>query len=142
VTNGLSATPISKPGSAGSGRLDFKKSRRLLNPAEFREVYDQGFKVPCTCFVAFCLNVAVAPGEASSPSPCSGPRVGFTTPRALGKATLRNRMRRRLRETVRRNLPKLDPSWRIVWNLRRASLSAPQSLLDSEVEKVFQRCKA
>lgn len=50
-------------------------------------------------------------------------------------------MKRRLRETIRRELWRLAPHWRIVWNLRRAALTAPQAQLQGEVEKVFQRCK-
>ena len=111
--------------------LAFPKSRRLLKRAEFRKVYDEGSRVACSCFVAFCLKSTA--DQAS--------RMGFTTTRALGKAVVRNRMRRRLRETVRRSLARLAPGWQIVWNLRRASLVAPQALLESEVEKVFHRCK-
>jgi RNase P protein component len=51
-------------------------------------------------------------------------------------------MKRRLRETIRRRFAALSPGWEIVWNLRRGALAAPQSVLDSEVDKVFQRCKA
>ena len=109
----------------------FPKSCRLLKRADFRKVYDQGSRLASSCFVAFCLR-----GPADAPS-----QVGFTTTRALGKAVQRNRMRRRLRETIRRRLSELSPGWQIVWNLRRASLSAPQAQLESEVEKVFQRCK-
>lgn len=36
----------------------------------------------------------------------------------------------------------LDAHWHIVVNLRRTSLIAPQSQLDSEVEKVIARCNA
>jgi RNase P protein component len=51
-------------------------------------------------------------------------------------------MKRRLRETIRRLFPKIAPGWEIVWNLRRAALAVPQPALDSEVERVFLRCKA
>jgi ribonuclease P protein component len=112
----------------------FPKSRRLLRPAEFRTVYDRGFKVPSSCFVAFCWK------EPAGPDAAQGPRVGFTTPRALGKAVARNRMRRRVREVVRTRLGSVPPPWRIVWNLRRAALSAPSAQLASEVEKVLARC--
>ncbi len=84
----------------------------------------------CRTFVAFCWKSGVA----------DGPKTGFTAPRALGKAVRRNRMRRRLRETVRRRIARLGPEWRIVWNLRRPALEAPQALLDSEVERVMERC--
>ena len=103
----------------------------MLKSSQFRQIYDAGFRVPSQCFVAFCWRSAEA----------DGPKIGFTASRALGKATLRNRMKRRLRETIRRELWRLAPHWRIVWNLRRAALTAPQAQLQGEVEKVFQRCK-
>lgn len=112
----------------------FPKARRLLKTAEYRTVYDQGFKVTTGCFVAFCWR---SPGTAGVKD---GPRVGFTTPRALGDAVARNRMKRRLREAVRTRLGAIDPAWRIVWNLRRGTLSAPHSQLLADVEKVLTRC--
>ena len=111
------------------------KTRRLLKRAEFRQVYDQGFRVVATTFVAFCWKAPVADGAGAEAA-----KIGFTTPRALGKAVKRNRMRRRLRETIRRRLHALSPGWRIVWNLRRPALDAPIALLESEVERVFARC--
>jgi ribonuclease P protein component len=81
--------------------------------------------------VAFCWKSPQA----------DGPKVGFTTPRALGKAVARNRMRRRLRELVRLHLPTLAPEWRIVWNLRRGALEASPTRLAGEVARVFERCK-
>jgi ribonuclease P protein component len=104
----------------------------LLRPKEFRQVYDNGFKVVCRTFVAFCLRL---PDE-------DGPKFGFTTTRALGKAVKRNRMRRRLRETVRRRLTELGGNWRVVWNLRRPALDAPQEILDREVDRVLERCNS
>jgi ribonuclease P protein component len=60
----------------------------------------------------------------------------------LGKAVKRNRMRRRLRETVRRRLSELGANWRVVWNLRRPALDAPQDQLERDVGRVFERCKS
>jgi ribonuclease P protein component len=118
------------------GSMAFPKARRLLRPADFRTVYDRGFKVPCPCFVAFCWK------EPASPDSPHGPRIGFTAPRILGKAVARNRMKRRVREVVRKRLSALDPAWRIVWNLRRVALVAPLPQIESEVEKVVSRCSA
>jgi RNase P protein component len=50
-------------------------------------------------------------------------------------------MKRRVRETVRRELGRLAPHWRIVWNLRRASENAPQATIAAEVARVLDRCK-
>lgn len=69
-----------------------------------------------------------------------GPRIGFTTPRALGKAVVRNRIRRRVREAVRLHLAQLSPEWSIVINPRRKAMEAPFPDLEREVERLFARC--
>jgi ribonuclease P protein component len=69
-----------------------------------------------------------------------GPRIGFTVPRALGPATVRNRIKRRLREAVRFSLDRLNPQWSIVINPRRKALDAPFPDLQSEVDRLFLRC--
>ncbi|MBZ5583189.1 MAG: ribonuclease P protein component [Acidobacteriia bacterium] len=81
-------------------------------------------------FAAFCLREAQP----------EGPRIGFTTPRALGKAVVRNRIRRRVREAVRLLLEQLNPEWSIVINPRRKALEAPAAQVRQEVEKLFLRC--
>ena len=68
------------------------------------------------------------------------PRIGFTVPRALGKAVVRNRIRRRVREAFRVRLPEIGPDWQIVINPRRRSLDAPFEELKREVEKVVRKC--
>ena len=69
-----------------------------------------------------------------------GPRIGFTTPRALGKAVSRNRIRRRVREAVRLHLEQLSPEWSIVFNPRRKAMEARFPDLELEVQRLFQRC--
>jgi ribonuclease P protein component len=69
-----------------------------------------------------------------------GPRIGFTIPRAVGKAVVRNRIRRRVREAVRCQLDRLNPQWSIVINPRRKAFDAPLTELKREVERLFLRC--
>ena len=83
-------------------------------------------------FAAFCLAGNVA----------DGPKVGFTTPRAIGEAVVRNRIKRRLRESVRLHLDRLGPEYSVVFNPRKSVLSAVFSDLEREVERLFSRCKA
>lgn len=70
-----------------------------------------------------------------------GPRAGFTTPRALGKAHDRNRIRRRMREAVRHELSNADPAVDFIFHPRRNALDAPIPSLRREVEKVFLKCR-
>jgi ribonuclease P protein component len=58
----------------------------------------------------------------------------------VGKAVIRNRIKRRMRESVRLELDKLPPRWDIIFNPRRSVLEAPFAVLRLEVEKVFARC--
>jgi ribonuclease P protein component len=112
------------------GRYDFPKRVRLLRSKDFRRVYDQGSRFSGPMFAAFCLRGAAE----------DGPRIGFTVPRAVGKAVVRNRIKRRMREAVRLRLDGLKSSWSIVINPRRKSLDAPAAELEREVERLFQRC--
>jgi ribonuclease P protein component len=80
-------------------------------------------------FAAFCLA-----GSGT------GPRIGFTTPRAVGKSVLRNRLKRRVREVVRVRLAGLTAPWDIVINPRRPLANCPFTDLEREIERLFRRC--
>jgi len=69
-----------------------------------------------------------------------GPRIGFTVPRAFGKAVKRNRARRRLRELLRLRLPEIDSRWDIVVNPRRAVMDASVEELQREVSRLIRQC--
>ena len=51
-------------------------------------------------------------------------RVGITAGKKLGKAVVRNRVRRRLREVYRLNEEKFQPGWDIVVVARSRSITA------------------
>jgi ribonuclease P protein component len=107
----------------------------LLKSAQFRRVYDNGFRVSCPFFAAFCLR-----NQSGEPLPNAGPRIGFTIPRGVGKAVVRNRIRRRLREIFRKRMAKLAPGWEIVLNPRRSVEVALLADLEREVERLIARC--
>jgi ribonuclease P protein component len=106
-------------------------------------VYDHGTRYSGPYFAAFYarrVDASSPNGEAASRQ--AGPRIGFTVPRALGGAVVRNRIKRRVREAVRLRLDQLDPQWEIVFNPRRAAMNSPFNELTREVERLFLRCNS
>jgi ribonuclease P protein component len=83
-------------------------------------------------FAAFCLRLP----ESDLPA-----RFGFTTPRAVGKSVVRNRLKRRMREAVRHHIHDLPERCAIVFNPRRTVLDAPFQDLCQEIGRIFARCK-
>ena len=61
-------------------------------------------------------------------------------PRAIGKAVVRNRIKRRVREAVRLRLDQLSPQCEVVINPKRRVLDTPFPEIEREVEKLFLRC--
>jgi ribonuclease P protein component len=66
-------------------------------------------------------------------------RVGLTVGRALGGAVVRNRIKRRLREAVRLNLPELRPEFAVdvVINPRKSVATMEFGALKNEVAQGF-----
>ena len=93
-------------------------------------MYDQGTRHTCPLFAAFSLL-----------EPNGGHHIGFTAPKGLGKAVVRNRIKRRMREAVRLELASLSPEWSIVFNPRRKAQHCLFTELQAEVRRLFIRCR-
>jgi ribonuclease P protein component len=85
-------------------------------------------------FAAFCLRAA--DDAVAIPA-----RFGLTTPRALGKAVVRNRLKRRMREAIGRQISEAPDRWSIVFNPRRNLAEAPFEDLCREVGRILERCR-
>lgn len=120
----------------------FTKNSRLLKSVDFRKVYDNGSRFSCPYFVAFLHRHRSASGLVPEAARVSGPRIGFTIPRAVGNAVIRNRIRRRIREQLRVRLAQIDPELDIVLNPRRAAAEAPLAELTRQLERLIERCRA
>ncbi|MBL8240017.1 MAG: ribonuclease P protein component [Bryobacterales bacterium] len=135
----MTNAPSVPPTPTNNGENRFSKNSRLLKSADFRKVYDNGSRFSCPYFVAFLFRHTS--GTAPEPVQRDGPRIGFTIPRAVGKAVIRNRIRRRIREQLRVRLRQIDPSLDIVLNPRRAAAEAPLAELTRQLERLIERCR-
>lgn len=104
----------------------FPKSLRLLRRPEFRRVYEEGRRGSARICTIFYLSNGLP-----------RTRLGITTPRALGGAVVRNRIRRRLREIFRLNQSAIPPGWDIVLNPRPAAASIAFPILTKEILRLF-----
>jgi ribonuclease P protein component len=100
---------------------------RLLRHADFERVYKQGRR-----HFAANMTVFYLPRHHGE-----GLRVGFTVSRVLGGAVERNRMKRRLRETVRLHWPGVPVAVDVVINPKKSVLKVEFEQLGSEISRAF-----
>src|SRR6266508_3670536 len=68
-------------------------------------------------------------------------RCGFVVSRRVGNAVARNRVRRRLREIVRRLMGPLPAGWDLVLSARPAAAAAAYAELEAAVRELLGRAK-
>jgi ribonuclease P protein component len=114
---------LSGPGK----RARFTGDMRLLRHADFERVYKQGRR-----HFAAHMTVFYLPRHQGE-----GLRIGFTVGKALGGAVERNRMKRRLRETVRLHWPAVPVAADVVINPKKSVLKVEFPELGNEISRAF-----
>jgi ribonuclease P protein component len=109
--------------------LSFPKRRRLTHASEYDRIKRDGLVRRGKLLI---LGVAVVENSGLS-------RVGFITSRRLGSAVARNRVRRRLREIVRRHQHDLRQDFWIVLIARRDAVKASYRSLEDEWLRLARR---
>jgi len=77
---------------------------------------------------------------APQPEP-GGPRVGLTAGKVLGKAHERNRIKRRMREVLRRHLELLPEGCDLILHPRRAVAAMEFVKLEAEVVRILEKAR-
>ena len=97
--------------------MQFSHSLKL-NPI-FRRLYRKGNSSAHRYLVIYCRR------NGSSEN-----RIGYTVSAKLGKAVVRNKVRRRLREIYRLHENRFQPGWDLVVVVRSAAVDAPYQKLE------------
>ena len=114
---------------APAGLFSFPKTRRLTHRLEYDRVKRNGITQR-----GKLLMLNAMPMETSGPW-----RAGFVTSGRLGGAVVRNRVRRRLREIVRRHQHELREGFWLVLVARREAAKASYRMLEDEWLRLARR---
>jgi ribonuclease P protein component len=128
--SGVSPKPVLRPLAAAAA------DHRLRNHADFQRVYREGRKQ-----FSASMSYFYALRGAGSQTP-AGPRVGLTAGKVLGKAVERNRIKRRMRDIVRRQVAIVSADVDIVLHPRRLVLTVEFAKLESEVVRIFSNVQS
>jgi ribonuclease P protein component len=110
------------------------KNARLRKHADYQRAYAAGRKRQSASFSWF---MAARP-EAGAHLP----RIGLTAGKVLGKAHERNRIKRRMREVLRRHVNLIPPGVDLIFHPRRSVLTLDFSKLEAEVVRILTQAAA
>ena len=112
---------------------------RLRKHADYQSAYAASRKRQSASMSWF---LAPRPAAGAVAEPPAGPRVGLTAGKVRGKAHERNRIKRRMREALRRHVELLPPGCDLILHPRRTVLTLDFKKLEAEIVRILQQAKA
>jgi ribonuclease P protein component len=116
---------------------------RLQKHADYQRAYAAGRKRQSSSMSWFLApQQPEAPQRLQFNARVTGPRVGLTAGKVVGKAHERNRIKRRMREALRRHIALLPQGCDLILHPRRSVLTLDFAKLEAEVVRILQQAKA
>ena len=114
-----------------SGRASLS-ANRLRKHADYQRVYEASRKRRSASMSWFLATQTES----------SVPRVGLTAGKVLGKSHERNRIKRRMREVLRKHVDLLPAGCDLILHPQRIVLTMEFTKLEAEVVRILQQAKA
>jgi ribonuclease P protein component len=112
---------------------------RLQKHADYQRAYAASRKRQSASMSWFLAPQSPAYAGALLPG---GPRVGLTAGKVLGKAHERNRIKRRMREALRRHTALFPRGFDMILHPRRSVLTVDFMKLEAEIVRILQQANA
>jgi ribonuclease P protein component len=109
---------------------------RLRRHADYQRAYAGSRKRQSASMSWFLARQLPAYAGAALPP---GPRVGLTAGKVLGKAHERNRIKRRMREALRRHVDMLPQGFDLILHPRRIVLTLDFAKLEAEIVRILHQ---
>lgn len=112
---------------------------RLQKHADYQRAYAAGRKRQSASMSWFLAPQAPA---STAALPQGTPRVGLTAGKVLGKAHERNRIKRRMREALRRHIELLPAGCDLILHPRRSVMTMEFAKLEAEIVRILHQASA
>jgi ribonuclease P protein component len=109
---------------------------RLRKHADYQRAYAAARKRQSTSMSWFLAPQTPAGPDSMLPA---GPRAGLTVGKVLGKANERNRIKRRMRDVLRRHVDLLPRGFDLILHPRRTVLTMEFAQLEAEIVRILKQ---
>jgi ribonuclease P protein component len=116
------------------------KGVRLRRHADYQRAYAASKKKQSASMSWFLAARTLEDHKPATELP--GPRIGLTAGKVLGKAHERNRIKRRMREALRRHADLLPANCDLIIHPRRSVLTLEFAKLEAEIVRILSQAQA
>lgn len=105
-----------------------KKALRLTKNLEFINVYKSGKRVSSPFFVMYIKK-----------NDLGYSRLGVSVSKKVGKSVIRNKIKRQIKEIVRKNYNFINSGWDIVFSVKPAAVQLNYAQMEKEIINLLKR---